>query len=92
MCRYTIRTRHPLLAAPVRMRAYAPVALATRARPVPLRLVTRTPLPALPLTTRARPVPLRVRTLATQRRLITQAGAYIVTNDGRRIIVGVCLA
>ena len=73
-------------------RLHRSIYLATRARPTALRLVTRTHLAALPLTTRARPVPLRVRTLATQQRLVTQAGAYIVTSDGRRLVVGVCLA
>lgn len=90
MCLFTIRTRRPLLAAPVTTRAVTTVPLATRARPSALRLVTRLPWAALPLATLARPVPLRIVTLAAQQRLITQSGDYLVTQDGRRIVVGVC--
>jgi hypothetical protein len=90
MCRYTIRTRRPLLAVPLTTRTTAPVALATRARPGALRLVTRIPWAALALVTLARPIPLRLVTLAAQQRLITQSGDYLVTQDGRRLVVGVC--
>ena len=90
MCLYTIRTRRPLLAAPVTTRAVTPVLLATRARPAPLRIVTRLPWALLPLATRARPSALRIVTLATQQRLLTQSGDYLVTQDGQRLVVGVC--
>lgn len=90
MCLYTIRTRRPLLAAPVTTRAVMPVLLATRARSSALRLVIRLPWATLSLATRARPVPLRIVTLAAQQRLLTQSGDYLVTQDGRRLVVGVC--
>ncbi len=90
MCRYTIRTRQPMSAVSVPARAYAPLALATLARPTPLQVVTRIPLAALALATLARPAPLRIVTLAAQQRLITQSGDYLVTQDGRRLVVGVC--
>ena len=90
MCRYTIRTRRPLLAVALTTGATAPVELSTLARPAPLRIVTRIPLAALALATLARPAPLRIVTLAAQQRLITQSGDYLVTQDGRRLVVGVC--
>lgn len=90
MCVFTVRTRRPLLAAPVTTRAAAPVMHATRARPVALRIVTRLQWAALPLVTRARPVALRITTLAAQQRLLTQSGDYLITQDGRRLVVGVC--
>ena len=90
MCLYTIRTRRPLLAAPVTTRAVTPVPLATRVRSTALRIVTRLPWALLPLTTRARPRALRIVTLATQQRLLTQSGDYLVTQDGQRLVVGVC--
>jgi hypothetical protein len=93
MCRYTIITRRPLLAAPVTTRRpYSASPLTTRARPAALSVVTRLPWAALPLATLARPAALRIVTLATQLRLITQTGAYLVTQDGRRLVVGVCYA
>jgi hypothetical protein len=90
MCRYTIRTRRPMLAVPLTTRAPAPVGLATLARPGALRVTTRLLLAALSLATLARPIPLRLVTLAAQQRLVTQSGAYLVTQDGRRLVVGVC--
>lgn len=92
MARYALRTRRPLLAVPVTTRGAARATLTTRARPAALRIATRLLWTALPLATRARPAALRITTLATQQRLITQSGAYLVTQDGRRIVVGVSFA
>jgi hypothetical protein len=78
--------------------ALAPrVALRSVAR-VPVRLPAMVP-PTLALHTRqqgplvlAQPTRggLSLRSRAKQRRLLTQSGAYLVTEDGRRIVIGVC--
>ena len=64
-----------------------PTRLPVRIVPLATRAIT-----PLSLATRARPAVVRIVTLATQQRLITQSGAYLVTQDGRRIVVGVSLA
>jgi hypothetical protein len=62
-----------------------------RASYAPLQVRAR---PRGPVSVKARPpyAPLQVVTALIQRRLLSEAGLYVITEDGRRIVVGVCNA
>lgn len=88
MCTITLTTmpRNPLALVAL---ARDPLALTEPVRaPIALLEVQRDPLALAELAS----LPLRPAARLAQRRLTTNTAAYLATQDGRRIVVGVCNA